>query len=423
MEINHLTNTRFDSLPIDESILQGLSDAGFSECTPIQAASLPLTLQQKNIIGQASTGTGKTAAFLVAVLQKLITAGPPENKKQLGALVLAPTRELAIQIYSDAEKIAAHTGIKLGIAYGGAPMDKQMKQFDAGVDLLIATPGRAIDFFKRRLYNIRNLQAFVLDEADRMFDLGFISDIRFLMRQMSPASKRLNLLFTATLSYRVSELAYEHLDAPEVVKIEAEEMTPEKINQSVFFVSNEEKISFLIGLLNKIQPQRCIIFINTKHEADKINRYLVGNDKKSGVLSGDVPQKKRQSLVESLGNGELPILIATDVAARGLHIPDIDLVINYDLPQDPEDYVHRIGRTGRIGQKGKAISLVCESYAYHLPEIEEYIGKPLDRDSLESEFLTEPKPPIAAAPRKPRKGGPAKNAGRRPEGNRNSRRR
>ena len=401
MTEKHLTEHRFSEFDLAEPLQRAIADTGFEYCTPIQALALPVALQGQNVIGQARTGTGKTATFLVAVIQHLLRQAAPGNHRpgQPRALILAPTRELAVQIFRDAEALLRHTELRLGLAYGGTDYDKQRQQLERGVDILIGTPGRIIDYFKQRVFHLKSIQALVLDEADRMFDLGFIKDIRFLLRRMPPPPQRLNLLFSATLSYRVIELAYEHMDNPQVIKTVDEEVTTDKIRQSIYYVANDEKIPLLIGLYRKLQPERAIVFVNTKAEVERVCNYLKGNDIPAEALSGDVPQRKRQRLVLDFQKGEFPVLVATDVAARGLHIPDVSHVINYDLPQDPEDYVHRIGRTGRIGAEGCAISLACESYAFYLPDIEEYIGKKIPQEMASKDLLAEPKPPLKPARR------------------------
>jgi len=365
-------------------------------CTPIQAETLPLALQGRDVAGQAQTGTGKTAAFLVAVFHHLLTHAAHSQRKpnQPRALILAPTRELAIQIHNDAQVIGKFTGLRLGLAYGGTGYEQQREDISAGVDLLIGTPGRLIDYFKQHVFNLKMIQAIVLDEADRMFDLGFIKDIRFLLRRCPLPEKRLGMLFSATLSHRVQELAYEHMNNPAHVDIEPEKVTADRVRQVLYHTANEEKIPFLVGLLNHVDPHRSIVFVNTKRNAERVWSYLEGNGFKSAVLSGDVPQKKRQRLLREFQRGELPVLIATDVAARGLHIPDVSHVFNYDLPQDAEDYVHRIGRTARVGKDGDAVSFACENYVYSLPEIEAYIGHKIPVEHVPDGYIAELQPPV-----------------------------
>jgi len=416
MSETHLTNIAYSSFSLPESLMQGIEDSGFSMCTPIQAETLPVALAGRDVSGQAQTGTGKTAAFLVAVYNHLLTHPADERRKvnQPRALMLAPTRELAIQIHDDAKILGAHTGLKLGLAYGGTGYEEQRETIAAGVDILIGTPGRLIDYFKQHVYDLKMAQAVVLDEADRMFDLGFIKDIRYLMRRCPPPEQRLGLLFSATLSHRVQELAYEHMNNPVHVDVEPEKVTADRVRQVLYHTANDEKIPLLIGLLRHGDPLRSIVFVNTKRNADRVWSYLEGNGFKCAVLSGDVPQKKRQRLLKEFQSGTLPVLIATDVAARGLHIPDVSHVFNYDLPQDAEDYVHRIGRTARVGKDGDAISFACENFVYSLPEIEAFIGHKIPVEAVPDDYLVELKPPVRIQRPPPRPGGGRRNS--RPQG-------
>ena len=396
MSDNHLTQIRFSDLSLHQTLLQGIEHAGFSYCTPIQAKALPITLSGRDIMGQAQTGTGKTAAFLLAAMQRLLNqpALPRDGISQPRVFILAPTRELAVQIHKDAQLLNEACGFSMACVYGGADYEKQRLAVEKGVDILIATPGRAIDYFKQKVFNLKRVEVMVLDEADRMFDMGFIKDVRFLLRRMPPVDQRLNMLFSATLSYRVSELAYEHMNNPTLVSIEADKITADKLTEVLYAPSNSEKIPLLLGLLKHMDPTRTLVFVNTKHAAHTVWSYLEGNGIHSAILSGDVPQKKRLSLLTQFQQGELPVLVATDVAARGLHIPDVSHVINYDLPQDGEDYVHRIGRTARAGNSGDAISFACEEYAFHLMDVQDYIGYELPRGSLDDIELVTPQPPV-----------------------------
>jgi ATP-dependent RNA helicase RhlB len=407
MSETHLSDIPYSSFSLPENLMQGIEDAGFSLCTPIQAETLPVALNGRDVAGQAQTGTGKTAAFLVAVYNHLLTHPADERRKQNQprALMLAPTRELAIQIHTDASVIGRHTGLKLGLAYGGTGYEEQRDTITAGVDILIGTPGRLIDYFKQHVYDLKMTQAIVLDEADRMFDLGFIKDIRYLMRRCPPPEERLGLLFSATLSHRVQELAYEHMNNPVHIDVEPEKVTADRVRQVVYHTANEEKIPLLVGLLNHMDANRSIVFVNTKRNAEKVWSYLEGNGFKCAVLSGDVPQTKRQRLLKEFQDGKLPVLIATDVAARGLHIPDVSHVFNYDLPQDAEDYVHRIGRTARVGKDGDAISFACENYVYSLPEIEKYIGHKIPVEVVPEECIAKLNPPVRIQRPPPRPGG------------------
>jgi ATP-dependent RNA helicase RhlB len=339
----------------------------------------------------------------------------PEDATGPWAIVLAPTRELAVQIYRDAELIGRYTGLRFAAVYGGTGYDSQRRQLEAGVDVLIGTPGRLIDYFKQGVYKLSDIEVVVLDEADRMFDLGFIADIRYLLRKMPPAGQRINMLFSATLSNRVMELAYEHMNNPQVIRIEAEHVTADKVRQSLYHVSAHDKIPLLLGVLRQQNPKRTMVFVNTKRAADRVTGYLLGNGREAEVLSGDIPQNKRLRLLESFQRGELPILVATDVAARGLHIPDVTHVINFDLPQDREDYVHRIGRTARIGASGEAISFACEEYVYSLPDIEDFIGQKIPALPVTEELLLEYKPPKRLERRRPPlSGGDHRGRGRTP---------
>ncbi len=402
----HLTKIRFSDFDLDPTILQGIESTGFSYCTPIQAETLPIALADQDVSGQAQTGTGKTAAFLIATYSYLLRHPADERRKinQPRAIMLAPTRELAVQIHKDAEALGKFTGMKLGLVYGGTGYESQRQQLQEGVDILIGTPGRIIDYFKQHVFDLKAIQVMVLDEADRMFDLGFIKDIRYLLRRMPPPDRRLGLLFSATLSHRVQELAYEHMNNPKIVEIEPEQVTSDQIVETVYYPAKEEKIPLLLGLLKQPEVERALVFVNTKRVAENVTAFLKGNDIGVALLSGDVPQKKRLSLLNAFTSGELKIMVATDVAARGLHIPAVSHVFNYDLPQDVEDYVHRIGRTGRAGATGVAISFACDEYVFSLPDIEEYVGHKLEVGRITSELLVKPKPPIRE-PRKPRQGG------------------
>ena len=369
--------------------MEGIRDAGFTVCTPIQGQTLPIALAGRDVAGQAQTGTGKTAAFLVALYQSLLTrpAGQNRTPTSVRALVVAPTRELAVQIHHDGETLGRHTGLKQAVVYGGVDYEKQRRQLEEGVDVLIGTPGRLIDYFKQHVFDLRHTQALVLDEADRMFDLGFIADIRYLLRRLPPPEKRQSMLFSATLSYRVLELAYEHMNNPELVRIEPDKMTVDRIRQLMYYPSMEEKVPLLVGLLRQAEARRTMIFVNTKRMAERLESTLKANGFHAQALSGDVPQNKRLRFLRDFHNGDLAVLIATDVASRGLHIPDVSHVFNFDLPQDAPDYVHRIGRTARAGADGDAISFACEEFAVSLPEIESYLGHKIPSSPITPEVL------------------------------------
>ena len=395
-----LTDITFDSFDLHPLLLAGLEGAGFTRCTPIQALTLPLALAGRDVAGQAQTGTGKTLAFLVAVIDRLLKRPALADRKAEDprALILAPTRELAIQIHKDAVKLGDVLGLKFALVYGGVDYDKQRELLQRGADVIIATPGRLIDYVKQhKVVSLHACEICVLDEADRMFDLGFIKDIRFLLRRMPERTTRQTLLFSATLSHRVLELAYEHMNEPEKLVVETEFITAAKVRQKLYYPADEEKLPLLIGLLSRSEGARTMVFVNTKAFVERVARGLERAGYRVGVLSGDVPQKKRESLLKKFQAGQLELLVATDVAARGLHIDGVSHVYNYDLPFDAEDYVHRIGRTARLGAEGDAISFACERYGMSLPDIEAYIDQKIPGEHVTPEMLV-------ALPRKPREG-------------------
>ena len=339
MTKTHLTDKKFSDFAIAPEVVAGLTESGFEYCTPIQAKCLPFICEGRDIAGQAQTGTGKTLAFLTATCHRLLQSSKAPSKHPR-ALIMAPTRELAIQIHKDAKILAPHCNLNLGLVYGGEDYEKQRAQLEKGVDILIGTTGRLIDLYKQGCYTLNEIEVVVLDEADRMFDLGFIKDIRYMFRRMPDTSERLNLLFSATLSYRVQELAFEHMTNPEHVQIEPDVKTGKRIQEELFHPSQEDKIKLLLTLIEEEWPEKAIVFANTKHSCETVYAWLKADGHR---------------------------------AARGLHIPEVSHVFNFDLPDDCEDYVHRIGRTARAGASGHAISFACEQYAYNLHEIEEYI--------------------------------------------------
>ena len=394
MAENHTTATAFSSLPIHAAIQEALEDNRLTHTTPIQEKTLPLTLSGHDVMGLAQTGTGKTAAFLISLYHYLLTNPVHPKAKGPWAIVLAPTRELAVQIKKDADQIGAYTGLNSLAIYGGVSMEHQRNLLEnAPIDIIIGTPGRIIDLYKQKVIRLKNIEVCVLDEADRMFDLGFIDDVRYLLRQMPPAHERLNLLFSATMAQKVQELAYEYFNAPETVSIESEHATADNITQILYHTARHEKTPLLIGLLNRDKPARSMIFLNTKRDLERLSVVLEANGYPNAALSGDIPQKKREKIIKDFQSGAVNIVVATDVAARGLHIPDVTHVFNYDLPQVAEDYVHRIGRTARAGASGTAISFACEEYVYSLPEIEHYIHNKLPVTPLDEDLLADVIPP------------------------------
>ncbi|MBB6188931.1 DEAD/DEAH box helicase [Rhodanobacter sp. MP7CTX1] len=389
-----LTDTFFTNFDLHPLLQQGLDDSGFTRCTPIQEMTLPLALAGRDVAGQAQTGTGKTCAFLVALMNRLLTHPAVAERKDSDprALVIAPTRELAIQIEKDAKAIGRHTGLRIALIYGGVDYDKQRQQLKDGCDIIIATPGRLLDYHKQNVFGFNGVEVMVIDEADRMFDLGFIKDVRFIFRRLPVREQRQVLLFSATLSHRVLELAYEHMHNAEKLVVESDNVTADKVRQLVYFPAKEEKMPLLLNLLERTKAERSIIFVNTKAAAERITERVKRHGIRVGAISGDVPQLKRQKLLQRFQDGQLDILVATDVAARGLHIPAVSHVFNYDLPQDAEDYVHRIGRTARLGAEGDAISFACDLYAMSLPDIETYIGQSIPVASMDADLLIMPKP-------------------------------
>ncbi|MEJ2520211.1 MAG: DEAD/DEAH box helicase [Desulfuromonadales bacterium] len=366
---------KFTDLDLPQNVMQGIAQVGFVDLTPVQEESIPLALRGRDVAAQAQTGTGKTAAFLIALFTRLLN-NPAPSKQGPRALVVAPTRELVVQICADAEGLGAHCPFKVQPIFGGVDYEKQRRALQVGVDVIVATPGRLIDYIKQNVFSLKHIEALVIDEADRMFDMGFIRDLRYILRKLPPFEKRQTMLFSATLSQRVMELAYEFMNLAEKVSIEPEQVTAERVEQIVYHVARREKFPLLLGLLKK-EPEdlRVMIFVNTKKEGEHLSGRLRINDFKVAYLSGDIAQKKRLRIIEDFKSGKLNLLVATDVASRGLHVEDVTHVVNYDLPQDAEDYVHRIGRTARAGAGGKSISFADEDLAYFLPDIEEYIGQ------------------------------------------------
>ncbi|WP_223669746.1 ATP-dependent RNA helicase RhlB [Kangiella shandongensis] len=396
MDKSHLSDTRFSDLGLHPKLLSAINDLGFQYCTPIQAKTLPLLLKGQNVAGQAQTGTGKTIAFLLGVMNDILTLPEIEGRRanEPRSIIIAPTRELAVQIAKDALKLAKHTKLKIRVVYGGEDHEKQRRQLENGVDILIGTTGRLIDYLKQGAYGLEAIDSVVLDEADRMFDLGFIKDIRYLFRRMPAANDRLNMLFSATLSHRVQELAYEHMHNPQHVQVAAEQITVKKIREALFYPSRDESLPLLVGLMKRLKPARTIVFTNTKRAAEHVWACLRGNDIPAGLLTGDVHQKKRLKLLDDLKNNEVNVLVCTDVAARGLHIDGVTHVFNYHLPDDAEDYVHRIGRTARAGAEGDAVSFAGEDFAMNLTAIEEYVGHELPKLEIKPEYLAELKPSV-----------------------------
>ena len=372
--------TRFHDLGLPDVLLQGIHQLGFQYCTPIQAESLPATLRGRDAIGQAQTGTGKSAAFLLTILNRLLTLKPVERyASEPRALVIAPTRELVMQIGKDAEGLARFTGLNIVTIVGGMDYEKQRQQLrHQVVDVVVATPGRLIDFLNSQDVFLDQVEILVLDEADRMLDMGFIPDVRRIVRATPAKEMRQTLLFSATFNYDVRILIDQWTRDPLQVVIEPESVATDRVEQRAYLVADVEKYRMLETVLAEEQPELCIIFANRRdlcrNLCDKLNK----KGHKAVLLSGEVSQEKRIKTLDRFRNGQAQIMVATDVAGRGIHVDGVSHVINYTLPEDPEDYVHRIGRTGRAGAKGVSISFISEDDAFVLPALEKYLGQKLE---------------------------------------------
>jgi ATP-dependent RNA helicase RhlB len=377
----------FASFDLPAQVMEGIRAAGFTHCTPIQEKVLPLSLAGRDVAGQAQTGTGKTAAFLITFFTRILRARREAHGPGPRGLVIAPTRELVAQITEDARLLGQATGLTIHAVYGGVDYKKQRDQLQAGVDLLVGTPGRLIDYHRQHALDLRNVEMLVIDEADRMFDMGFIKDLRYLMRRLPPYERRQSMLFSATLSYDVMELAYVFMNDAEKLSVSPEQVTAENIEHLVYHVGSHEKLPFLIGLLRSMPDAHTLIFTNMKRTAERLERNLVANGFSAAAITGDVDQRRRMRILGDFKEGTLPTLVATDVASRGLHIEGVSHVINYDLPFDAEDYVHRAGRTARAGASGHALTLACEEYVDGLEAIERYIGFKLPHDFPDDSIL------------------------------------
>ena len=360
----------FSNCNLDSHLLQGLEEAGYIECTPVQEQVFFAGMDGSDLYVQSQTGTGKTAAYLVTLIQRMLAAGTESRRP---ALILVPTRELAVQVEAEAHTLGKYTGLRVASFYGGVGYQQQEEALKNGVDLIIGTPGRVIDLEKSKTMKLKNIGFLVIDEADRMFDMGFYPDLRSLLSVLSKAEERQTMLFSATLNTWVKNLAWEYtIDAKEIT-IDADNVTVDEINQQLFHVAAEQKMSLLLGILRNEKPENIIIFCNTKKTTEIVAKRLRINGYATEFLIGDLPQPKRLHIIDSFKAGKLTCLVATDVAARGIDINDLAMVINYDLPNEAENYVHRIGRTARAGKTGAAYSLCSEQDVYSLPDIEKYI--------------------------------------------------
>ncbi|MBP8304121.1 MAG: DEAD/DEAH box helicase [Phycisphaerae bacterium] len=382
--------TRFHDLGLPDPILHAVADLGFRYCTPIQAKTLVQAYAGKDIAGRAQTGTGKTAAFLISMFTQFLKAPIQGNRVQgrTRALVLAPTRELVVQIAADAQALAKYCGFHCVAIYGGADFGKQVAKLDKRpVDLVVATPGRLLDLVQKRWIDLGHVEVLVIDEADRMLDMGFIPDVRRIIQRTPPKAKRRTMLFSATLTEEVLRLASQWTSDPVVCEVDPEQVAVDTVEQIVYIVTVREKFKVLVNILRKRQDDRVLIFLNRRDHSKALASKLRAHGILCKLLSGDVPQKERLRILEGFKDGTVKVVVATDVAGRGLHVKDIGLVVNYEFPYEPEDYVHRIGRTGRAGETGTAISFACEDESYVIPAIEEYIGYPLSCTMPEEDLL------------------------------------
>ena len=406
--------TRFHDLEVPDPVLHAIADAGFSYCTPIQAEILPATLKGRDAFGRAQTGTGKTAAFLITVLARML-ANPRQGKIPHGTprvLIVAPTRELVLQIAEEANGLSTYCPFNIVSVFGGMDYEKQRRKLTGCVvDIIVATPGRLLDFKRRRDLDLKKVEMLVIDEADRMLDMGFIPDVRQIVYSTPHKDKRQTLFFSATLTPDVTRLCTSWTRDPASVEIEPKQVTVDTVEQVVYIVTTDEKFALTYNIITRRDLQRVLIFCNRRDEtrrlAEMLDRYRIN----CAVLSGEVPQKKRIRTLELFKEGKIRVLVATDVAGRGIHIEDMDYVINFTLPHDPEDYVHRIGRTGRAGAEGTSISFACEEDSFYLPAIEEFIGQTLHCIPPDESWLELPPAPPRRKPK------PA--AGRRPDGAQN----
>lgn len=408
---------RFHDLDLDPKLMRSIQALGWEYATPIQGEILPGTLKGKDMAGRAQTGTGKTAAFLISIINHCLNK--PLPKHSMGcprALIIAPTRELAIQIGKDADGLNRFTGLRTVVLFGGMDFTKQQRLIDEGlVDIIVATPGRLLDFENRKVVNLRFTEIMVIDEADRMLDMGFIPDVRRIIYKTPPKEKRQTVLFSATLTDDVMRLAAAWMIEPERIDVEPEQVATDTVEQKVFIVTDDQKFQLLYNIIKTDQPERIIIFTNRRDQAERLSDDLARYGHRNEMLSGAVNQNRRTRILEEFRAGKVKVLVATDVAGRGIHVDGISHVVNFNIPENPDDYVHRIGRTGRAGATGQSITFACEMESFELPKIEELIGMEL-KCTMPPENLFEELPD--APPRKPRarSGGGNYRGGNRPGG-------
>jgi ATP-dependent RNA helicase RhlB len=416
-ETTHTSELRFSELNLDQRLLDAISKIGFEFCTPIQAETLPWTLACEDLIGQAQTGTGKTAAFLITAIQSMLETPIEESDRfasEPRVLALAPTRELAMQIAKDAEQLCHFTGHNVVTVVGGMNYDKQREQLQNEiVDVLVATPGRLIDFLGSQDVFLDQLDILILDEADRMLDMGFIPDVKRIIRKCTPKDDRQTLLFSATFNQDVLNLASMWTSNAEFVEIEPEQKTAERVQQTVYLVSDDDKLPVLTNYLKRPEVEKAIVFANRRDQCRDLEEDLRNQGVKVSLMSGEIAQNKRLKTLDQFKKGEIQVLVATDVAGRGIHVTGVTHVFNYNLPDNAEDYVHRIGRTGRAGSTGVSVSFAGEDDAFALPAIETYISQKLKTEVPDEGLMT----PLGK-PAIQRKRGGRRSGGGRPQGNR-----
>ncbi|UCF86133.1 MAG: ATP-dependent RNA helicase RhlB [Desulfobacteraceae bacterium] len=407
--------TRFHDLGLPDPVMHAIADLGFKYCTPIQAGILPSTLERKDATGRAQTGTGKTAAFLITALSWMLR-NPIKGKRRHGSprvLIIAPTRELVLQIEDEARKLSNYCPFTLMSVFGGMDYERQQRKLTGKIiDIIVATPGRLLDYHRKHDVHLGKVEILVIDEADRMLDMGFIPDVRRIIQSTPPKSRRQTLLFSATLTLEVTRLASQWTREPVVIEIEPEHVAVDTVNQVVYTVTTKKKYALLYNVITKQNLERVLVFCNRRDETRRLAETLRQYRINCALLSGEVPQKKRIQTLENFKSGKIRVLVATDVAGRGIHVEAISHVINYTLPHDPEDYVHRIGRTGRAGASGTSVSFACEEDSFYIPDIEEFIGQKLTCITPDEDWL---KLPPKAKPRPQKRRGWQPSAGRQPQ--------
>lgn len=379
---------KFTEFSLHEDLLKGIASAGYVECTPVQEKVLQTSLEGRDLYVQSQTGTGKTAAYLVSIIQELLARIDVAGKK---ALIMVPTRELAVQVQEEAQKLVSDTNFVCESFYGGIGYDRQISVLKKGVDIIIGTPGRIIDLNQSGQMVLDDVAFLVIDEADRMFDMGFYPDLRVLLKVLPSSQKRQTMLFSATLNSYVKNLAWEYTRNPAEITIDSDNITVDEIDQELIHVSSNDKMKLLLGIIAKEKPESLIIFCNTKRSCEVVSKRLVLNGIQSEFIIGDLPQKRRLAIMDKFRDHKISCLVATDVAARGIDVNDLEMVINYDIPNEAENYVHRIGRTARAGKTGKAYTFCSEQDVYSLPPIERYIEKAIPSSVADSSVFVEDK--------------------------------